>query len=88
MHSERDRFTGIFDDDVTTITGHWELLGDDGSWHAWTDITADQALSSLSPCAQAVRAREAALPMQSAVSPQQNLQRPTRFQPMTRRTAQ
>lgn len=39
MHSERDRFTGTFDDDRTAITGHWELLGDDGSWHPWMDVT-------------------------------------------------
>jgi hypothetical protein len=39
MHSERDRFTGIFDDDRTTITGHWDLLGEDGSWRPWMDIT-------------------------------------------------
>ena len=39
MHSEKDRFTGIFDHDRTTITGRWELLGDDGSWRPWMDIT-------------------------------------------------
>jgi len=39
MQSERDRFTGSFSDDRTTITGHWELLGDDASWHPWMDVT-------------------------------------------------
>jgi hypothetical protein len=39
MHSERDRFTGRFSDDGNTITGHWELLDDDGSWSHWMDIT-------------------------------------------------
>jgi hypothetical protein len=39
MHSEKDRFTGVFDHDRTTITGHWELLGNDGSWRPWMDIT-------------------------------------------------
>jgi lactoylglutathione lyase len=39
MRSEHDRFTGTFSDDRTTITGHWEQLGDDGNWHAWMDVT-------------------------------------------------
>jgi hypothetical protein len=39
MQSERTRFTGSFDDDRTTITGHWELLSDRGTWHPWMDIT-------------------------------------------------
>ena len=38
MQSETTRFTGSFDDDRTTITGNWELLSDDGTWHPWMDI--------------------------------------------------
>jgi hypothetical protein len=39
MGSDRDRFKGVFNDDRTTITGHWELLDEDGGWHPWMDIT-------------------------------------------------
>jgi hypothetical protein len=39
MRSERDRFTGTFDDDRGLITGHWEALDDDSSWRPWMDIT-------------------------------------------------
>jgi hypothetical protein len=39
MRSANDRFTGTFDEDLNVITGHWELLDDQGSWHAWMDIT-------------------------------------------------
>jgi hypothetical protein len=39
MRSERDRFTGTFSDDLDVITGHWELLDDQGGWQAWMDIT-------------------------------------------------
>jgi hypothetical protein len=39
MRSERDRFTGTFSADGSSIAGHWELVGDDGSWHPWMDIT-------------------------------------------------
>lgn len=38
MHSERDRFRGTFSDDGATITGHWELLDEDGNWHPWMDL--------------------------------------------------
>jgi hypothetical protein len=39
MQSDGDRFTGIFDDGGARITGHWELLGEDGNWQPWMDIT-------------------------------------------------
>jgi hypothetical protein len=39
MRSESNRFTGTFSDDGNTITGHWELLGDDSNWRPWMDIT-------------------------------------------------
>lgn len=39
MQSESDRFAGTFSDDGNTIIGHWEQLGDDGSWRPWMDIT-------------------------------------------------
>jgi hypothetical protein len=39
MRSERDRFTGTFDNDRQVITGHWEALGDDSRWRPWMDIT-------------------------------------------------
>lgn len=39
MHSEKDRFTGTFNDERDVITGHWEALDDDSSWRPWMDIT-------------------------------------------------
>jgi hypothetical protein len=45
MHSRRDRFTGTFSDDGDTITGHWELLGDDSRWRPWMDITLTRQTS-------------------------------------------
>jgi Protein of unknown function (DUF1579) len=39
MRSKENRFTGTFNDDGTVITGHWELLDDDGTWQPWMDIT-------------------------------------------------
>ena len=39
MRSERDRFTGTFSDDRTTIVGHWEQHDSDGTWRPWMDIT-------------------------------------------------
>jgi len=39
MRSKGDRFTGTFNDDGNVITGHWELLDDDGNWQPWMDIT-------------------------------------------------
>jgi len=39
MRSERTRFTGSFSAESTAIAGHWELLGEDGNWRPWMDIT-------------------------------------------------
>jgi hypothetical protein len=39
MQSESDRFTGVFDDDGTTISGCWELRGADGRWRLRMEIT-------------------------------------------------
>lgn len=39
MRSKTTRFTGIFSDDGSVITGHWELLRDSGNWQPWMDIT-------------------------------------------------
>jgi hypothetical protein len=37
--SEKDRFTGTFNDERNVIAGPWEALGDDSIWHPWMDIT-------------------------------------------------
>jgi uncharacterized protein DUF1579 len=39
MSSAADRFSGTFSDDGSTITGHWESLGEDSQWRPWMDIT-------------------------------------------------
>jgi hypothetical protein len=39
MRSASNRFTGVFNEERTTIAGHWELLGDDGRWVPWMEIT-------------------------------------------------
>jgi hypothetical protein len=39
MRSKGERFTGTFNDDGDVITGHWELLDDDGNWQPWMDVT-------------------------------------------------
>lgn len=39
MRSKSDRFRGTFSDDGDVLTGHWEMLGEDGSWRPWMDIT-------------------------------------------------
>jgi hypothetical protein len=39
MRSERDRFTGTFNDQRNVITGHWEALDDDSNWQPWMAIT-------------------------------------------------
>jgi hypothetical protein len=39
MRGKTTRFTGTFSDDGSVITGHWELLTDNGNWHPWMDIT-------------------------------------------------
>jgi Protein of unknown function (DUF1579) len=39
MRSEKDRFTGTFNDERNTITGHWDALDDDSNWQTWMDIT-------------------------------------------------
>jgi hypothetical protein len=38
MRSERDRFTGIFNEARNVITGHWDALDDDSDWQPWMDI--------------------------------------------------
>jgi lactoylglutathione lyase len=38
MSSNQSRFGGTFSSDLAHITGHWELLADDGSWLPWVDI--------------------------------------------------
>jgi Protein of unknown function (DUF1579) len=43
MQSDRNQFTGVFDDDGTTISGCWELRGDDGRWRLWMEITLTKA---------------------------------------------
>ena len=39
MRSKTTRFTGVFNEDGTVITGHWELLQDGRDWRPWMDIT-------------------------------------------------
>lgn len=39
MRSKSDRFRGTFSDDGDVLTGHWEMLREDGSWRPWMDIT-------------------------------------------------
>jgi hypothetical protein len=45
IHSRHDRFTGTFSNHGDTITGHWELLGDDARWRPWMDITLTRQTS-------------------------------------------
>jgi hypothetical protein len=39
MRSNKDRFSGSFNDERNVITGHWDALDDDSSWQPWMDIT-------------------------------------------------
>jgi hypothetical protein len=39
MRSKTTRFAGVFSDDGSVITGHWQLLPDGGEWQPWMDIT-------------------------------------------------
>jgi hypothetical protein len=39
MQSKKDRFTGVFSENRDVITGHWELLDEDGHWQPWMDVT-------------------------------------------------
>jgi hypothetical protein len=39
MHSDRDRFTGTFNEERDVITGHWDALDDASTWQPWMDIT-------------------------------------------------
>jgi hypothetical protein len=39
MRSDRDRFTGTFNDQRNVITGHWDALEDDDTWRPSMDIT-------------------------------------------------
>jgi hypothetical protein len=45
MRSKKDRFTGTFNDERNVITGHWEALGDDSTWHPWMDIVLTREAS-------------------------------------------
>jgi hypothetical protein len=45
MRGETTRFTGTFSDDRSVITGHWELLPDNGTWQPWMDITLTRQVS-------------------------------------------
>jgi hypothetical protein len=45
MRSEKDRFTGTFNDERNVIAGHWDALGDDSTWQSWMDITLTRAVS-------------------------------------------
>ncbi|HEX8854680.1 MAG TPA: hypothetical protein VF752_03695 [Thermoleophilaceae bacterium] len=38
MRSERDRFTGSFNDARDVITSHWEALDADSGWQPWMDV--------------------------------------------------
>ena len=43
MRSNRDRFTGSFDDGRDTITGRWEALDDEANWKLWMEIILTKA---------------------------------------------
>ena len=43
MQSDRDQFTGVFEEDGTTISGCWELRGADGRWRPLMEITLTKA---------------------------------------------
>jgi hypothetical protein len=45
MRSEKDRFTGTFNDQRNLITGHWDALDDDSNWRPWMDITLTRETS-------------------------------------------
>jgi hypothetical protein len=45
MRSDRDRFTGTFNDKRDVITGHWEALDEDSNWQPWMDITLTRQAS-------------------------------------------
>jgi hypothetical protein len=45
MRSDRDRFIGVFNDQRTVITGHWDALDDDSNWRSWMDITLTREAS-------------------------------------------
>ena len=36
--NESMRFSGTFADDGQTITGRWEMRGEDGAWRPWMDV--------------------------------------------------
>ena len=39
MRSASDRFTGTFNEDGDTITGHWERRDRGGDWSPWMEVT-------------------------------------------------
>jgi Protein of unknown function (DUF1579) len=45
MRSKTTSFTGIFSEDGSAITGHWELLTDGGEWEPWMEITLTRQAS-------------------------------------------
>jgi catechol 2,3-dioxygenase-like lactoylglutathione lyase family enzyme len=45
MRSDKDRFTGTFNDERDLITGHWEALDDDDNWQPWMHVTLTKEAS-------------------------------------------
>jgi hypothetical protein len=45
MRSDRDRFTGTFNDERDVITGHWDALDEESNWQPWMDITLTRQAS-------------------------------------------
>jgi Protein of unknown function (DUF1579) len=45
MRSNKDRFSGTFNDERNVITGHWDALDDDSTWQPWMDITLTKEAS-------------------------------------------
>jgi hypothetical protein len=45
MRSEKDRFTGTFNDDGNMIAGNWDALDDDSNWRPCMDITLTREAS-------------------------------------------
>jgi hypothetical protein len=45
MRSEKDRFTGTFNDQRDVVTGRWEALDDASNWQPWMEITLTREAS-------------------------------------------
>ncbi|UHA75754.1 DUF1579 family protein [Paenibacillus sp. 481] len=41
-----ERFTGMFSDDGTTLTGSWERLSENSNWVPWMDIKLTKVIES------------------------------------------